>query len=141
MMGGSDNFWLTDIVDVVAIFTLQRQSCFTYSYLYGHAHTLFVHSKCKGFSNEPNPASFCLFSFFSHDKYSTNLTLSDTSIDEVLGTRTRDGRMVGSEESIELWRHPINKAAFTLRKYLSYFWRIPTIRSYKTYQPFGVTKL
>ena len=24
MMGGSDNFWLTDIVDVVAIFTLQR---------------------------------------------------------------------------------------------------------------------
>ena len=27
------------------------------------------------FFNGPNPASFCLFSFFSHDKYSTNLTI------------------------------------------------------------------
>ena len=57
--------------------------------------------KCIG----SNPASFCLFSFFSHDKYSTNLTINDKSIDSVLGTRTQGGRMVGTDESTELWRH------------------------------------
>ena len=31
------------------------------------------------FLNGPNPASFCLFSFFSqyNDKYSTNLTINE----------------------------------------------------------------
>ena len=38
--------------------------------------------------NGPNPASFYLFSFFSHDKYSTNLTIFE-SVDGVLGIRTR----------------------------------------------------
>ena len=46
----------------------------------------------------------CLFSFFSLDKYSTN----DKSIDGVLGTQTRGGRMVGADESVELWRHPLS---------------------------------
>ena len=32
---------------------------------------------------------------------------SDKSIDGVLVTQTRGGRMVGAEESTELWRHPI----------------------------------
>ena len=36
----------------------------------------------------PNLASFCLFLFFLNDKYSTNLTINDKSIDGVLGTRT-----------------------------------------------------
>ena len=49
------------------------------------------------FKNGPNPASFCLFSFFSHDKFSTNLTINDKSVDGVLGTRTRGGRMVGAD--------------------------------------------
>ena len=35
--------------------------------------------------NGPNLVSFCLFSFFSHDKYSTK-TIKDKSIDGVLGT-------------------------------------------------------
>ena len=52
--------------------------------------------------NEPNPPSFCLFSFFSHDKYSTNLTINDESIDGVLGTQ----RTVGADKSTELWRYP-----------------------------------
>ena len=52
------------------------------------------------FLNGPNPASFSLFSFFSQDKYSTNLTINDKSIDGVLGTRTQGGRMVGADESI-----------------------------------------
>ena len=39
---------------------------------------------------------FCLFSFFSHDKYSTN-TIYDKSIDGVLGTQTQGGRMVGDK--------------------------------------------
>ena len=35
------------------------------------------------------------------------LWLHDKSIDSVLGTRTRRGRMVVADESTELWRHPI----------------------------------
>ena len=44
--------------------------------------------------NGPNPASFCSFSFFSYDIYSTNLNINYKSIDGVLGTRTQGGRMV-----------------------------------------------
>ena len=52
------------------------------------------------------PGLFLFISFFSHDKYSTNLTINDKSIDGVLGTRTLGGRMLGADESTELWRHP-----------------------------------
>ena len=57
---------------------------------------------------------FCLFSFFSHDKYSTN-TINDKSIDGVLGTRTWGSVMVGADESTELWRQSQTKLllAFT----------------------------
>ena len=41
------------------------------------------------------------------DKYSTNLTIIDKSIDGVLGSRTRDGRMEGAAKSTELWQHPL----------------------------------
>ena len=62
------------------------------------------------FKNGPNPAilaflkmgqtrPLCLFSFFSHEKYSTN----DKSVDCVLGTQTQRGRMVSADESTELW--------------------------------------
>ena len=61
--------------------------------------------------NGPNPASFCLFSFFSHDKFSTNLTVNDKSVDGVLGTRTQCGRMVGADKSTELWRHTTIQSA------------------------------
>ena len=53
------------------------------------------------FKNGPNPASFGLFSFFSHDKYSTNI-LNEKSLDGVLGTQTRGSRMVGVDKSTEL---------------------------------------
>ena len=53
------------------------------------------------------PGLFCLFSFFSRDKYSTNLTINYKSIDGVLGTQTRGSRMVGADESTELWRRPV----------------------------------
>ena len=56
------------------------------------------------FLNGPNPASSCLFSFFSHDNYSKN-TKYDKSIDGVLGTRTILA-MEGADESTELWRDP-----------------------------------
>ena len=49
---------------------------------------------------------FVYFLFLSHDKYSTNLTLNDKSIDNMLGTRTQGGSMVGTDKSTELWRHP-----------------------------------
>ena len=44
------------------------------------------------FKNGPNPASFCLFTFFSHDKYSTNLIINDIRVDGVLSIRRIDGR-------------------------------------------------
>ena len=49
--------------------------------------------------NGPIPASFCLFSLFSH--YNFN---NWKSIDGVLGIRTRGRRMVGADETTELWR-------------------------------------
>ena len=52
------------------------------------------------------PGLFLFNSFFSHDKYSTNLTINDKSIDGVLGTWTWGGRMLGANESSELWWHP-----------------------------------
>ena len=58
------------------------------------------------FSKWAKPGLFLFISFFSHDKYSTNLTINDKSIDGMLGTRTRGGRMVGADKSTELWRDP-----------------------------------
>ena len=46
---------------------------------------------------------FSLFSFFSHDKYSTKFTINDKSVDGVLLTQTLSGRMVGADKSTELW--------------------------------------
>ena len=44
---------------------------------------------------------FCLFSFFSHGKYSTN-AINDKNVDGGLGTRTQGGRIVGAVESTVL---------------------------------------
>ena len=57
------------------------------------------------FLNGPNPASFCLFLFFLQYKYSTNLTINDRSIDGVLGIRTQDSRVVGVDESTDLYNY------------------------------------
>ena len=54
--------------------------------------------------NWVRPCLFCLFSFFSHDKYSKNLT--SNSVDGVLGTQIPGGRMVGADKSTELWQQP-----------------------------------
>ena len=54
------------------------------------------------FKNGPIPASFCLFSWFSNDKYGTNLTTNDKSVSDLLGTQTRGGRIVGADEATEL---------------------------------------
>ena len=51
------------------------------------------------------PASLCIFSFFSHDKYSTILTKTAKSVDGVIGTWTRGSMIVGADKSTELWRH------------------------------------
>ena len=52
-----------------------------------------------------------LFTFilFSHrkDKYSTNLTINDKSVDGELGSQTWSDRMEGADKSTELWRQPI----------------------------------
>ena len=48
-----------------------------------------------------NPASFCLFSFFTQckDNYSTNLTINDKIIDSVFGTRSQDRNMEGAQST------------------------------------------
>ena len=43
---------------------------------------------------------------FSNDKYSTNLTTNDKSVDGVLVTQTQGIWMLDADESTELWRHP-----------------------------------
>ena len=49
---------------------------------------------------------FCVFiSFFSQCKDHYN-TINDKSVDGVLGTRTRGGRMEGAGECTELWWYP-----------------------------------
>ena len=54
---------------------------------------------------------FCSF-------HMTNLVqINDKSVDGVLGTRTRDSRMVGADKSTELWRHPF--LVFTVSFYFS----------------------
>ena len=61
------------------------------------------------FLNGPIQASFYLFSFFSHSNSIDKLQLNNISwksIDGVLGTWTRGGRMEGADKSTELWRHP-----------------------------------
>ena len=72
------------------------------------------------FRNGPNPAYFCYFLFFSHDKYSTN-TINDKSIDGVLGTRTQGSRMVGAVESTELWRQP-NSFSLQSKVFIRHYW-------------------
>ena len=53
---------------------------------------------------------FCLFSFFSQDKYSTNFTVNDKSIDGMHGTRTQgSSRMVGADLSTKLGRVLVHK--------------------------------
>ena len=61
----------------------------------------------------PNPASFCLFSFFSQIKYkySTILTINDESEDGVLGIRNQGGRMVGTDDPTEPCRQVDNICA------------------------------
>ena len=49
-----------------------------------------------------------IFVLFSHlmDKFSTNLTVNDKSVDGVPGSQTQGSTMGGADESTELWRHP-----------------------------------
>ena len=51
----------------------------------------------------PNPSSFFIFVLFSHrkDKYSTNLTIIEKSIDGMHGSQTQGGMMEGADESTE----------------------------------------
>ena len=54
-----------------------------------------------------DPTIFVYFRSFNRKKCSTVLTLNNKSVDGVLGTQTRGGNMVGADESIELWWHPM----------------------------------
>ena len=65
-----------------------------------HSFSVVLLKKCA------KPGLFLFISFFSHDKYSKKMTMNDKSTDGELGTRTRGGRMVGTDESTELWQHP-----------------------------------
>ena len=51
----------------------------------GAATAFFNNKLCCFFKKGSNPASFCLFSLFSHNKK----TINDKSVDGVLGIRTQ----------------------------------------------------
>jgi len=59
-------------------------------------------------NGQTRPLFLFIFVLFSHrvDKYSTNLTIIEKSIDGMLGSWTRGSRMEGADESTELWRDP-----------------------------------
>ena len=89
-----------------SINTLQRLAAENFHFYKFPPETRVMKQLYNFFKKWAKPGLFLFISFFSHDKYSTNLTINDKSIDGVLGTRTRGGRMVGADESTELWRHP-----------------------------------
>ena len=39
------------------------------------------------------------------DRYSTNLTIYEKSVDGMLGSQTQGGRVEGADVSIKLWQH------------------------------------
>ena len=57
---------------------------------------------------QTRPLFLFIFVLFSHhmEKYSTNLTINEKSVDGMLGSRTRGGSLEGADESTELRRHP-----------------------------------
>ena len=59
-------------------------------------------------SAKTNTSQTQYFLFFSHckDKYSTNWTIHDKSVNDVLGTGTQGVRIDGVDETTELWLHP-----------------------------------
>ena len=91
------------------------------------------------FLNGTNSASFCLFSFFSHDKCSTYLTIKYKNRDGVLGTRNQGWRMVGADESTKLWRHPTGKEV-TFFSFFTKFWP-NLVQNYVFYFQFSVSQV
>ena len=64
---------------------------------------LFTHPWCSFFKNGPISASFCIFPLF----FLITISIIEKSIDGVLGNRTQGHRMVGTDETTELWRPPL----------------------------------
>ena len=64
-----------------------------------------LHNKNVFFKYGPIPASFCLVSFFSNSN-KIAIVQFEKSVDGVLGIQTRGCRMVGEDETTELWRYP-----------------------------------
>ena len=76
------------------------------------------------FFKRPIPASFCLFSPFSHHKSNINWK----SIDAVLGDRTRGRKMVGADGSTELVGLPVSFLCLLqrIKHYIIRSWCIST---------------
>ena len=85
-----------------------------------------IHFDCKqklaltSFLNGQTRPLFCLFLLFSHvantNTYGINLTINDKSVDGVLGSQTRGGRMESADDSTELLWHP-NSFSFFMRSF------------------------
>ena len=78
---------------------------------------------------------FCLFSSFSqHDENIAKIGyINGRSVDGVLGIRTRDRRLVGTDKSTDLWRPINNQITFASHEsyhiqaglaYVSHTWKI-----------------
>ena len=65
-----------------------------------------LHSHVTLKSAKPGLFLVIFILFTMQDKYSTNLTINDKSINGMLGSQTQGSRMEGADESTELWWHP-----------------------------------
>ena len=65
-------------------------------------------TKDSFFKNGPIPASFCLFSFFFHYNFNNTNLKKFRWIAWDLNPRPQDRRMVGTDETTELWRPDTN---------------------------------
>ena len=76
------------------------------------------------FLNGPIRASFCLFSYFLHDKNQILIVLSG---DGSLGTQTRGSKIEGAHETTELWGHAViswvGKVMLKIGNPLSWLWQ------------------
>ena len=94
----------------------QRSHFWTLKNEWRPQYNLFTLLGCKTYDAHifkwAKPGLFSSFPFFSHEKCSTYLTINDKSIASVLGTQTCGGRMVGANESTDLWWHPYDVTYF-----------------------------
>ena len=102
-------FWLT-FYSKLRVFNIRWFDILFVSLEYKFSQNLNIGWLLYLLKNGPIPATFCLFSFFSHSNSNNKYTIwtiqIEKSVDGVLGTQTQGGRIDGADKSTELWQNP-----------------------------------